>query len=200
MNDYDDDLGFNDDDFDNDFNDDLGFDDNTYSNDPDDLGFDDEVFESGFDEDTDDYPYVKVQGEFSENSDYVENEQGQTYNSEEVDQWQGYISSVQQLVDTGELAYEDAETVLNGVYAEYIQQNDLNNAIAEGIAPSDISDEAWQMYADNFGKMSIKDAVEKTDPFLQGLFEGVEVNHKRIKKNSKKTSRRDPFLEGFDSY
>ena len=129
-------------------------------------------------------------------SEVIENDQGQTFTTEERDYWTGLINEARELVDNGQLSSDNALEVVQGVYGEYLQQRDLEEAVNEGIKPEDVSKEAWKLYEDNIGKMSIKQCMEATDPFLDGfLGDNREKNYKRVTKH-----KVSAFLDGFDSY
>ena len=129
-------------------------------------------------------------------SEVIENDQGQTFTTEERDYWTGLINEARELVDNGQLSSDNALEVVQGVYGEYLQQRDLEEAVNEGIKPEDVSKEAWKLYEDNIGKMTIAQCMEATDVFLDGfLGENRNRSYKRV------TPRKvNPFLEGFDSY
>ena len=128
-------------------------------------------------------------------SEVIENDQGQTFTTEERDYWTGLINEARELVDNGQLSSDNALEVVQGVYGEYLQKRDIEEAFNEGIKPEDVSKEAWKLYEDNIGKMSIKQCMEATDPFLDGfLGDNREKNYKRV------TKHKDSFLDGFDSY
>lgn len=131
-----------------------------------------------------------------EASDIVENDNGQTFSREEVEEWRELVEAANHLISTGELSEENALQVIQGVYGEYLQQRDMQEALEEGLKPGDISSEAWNMYNDNIGKMTIKQCVEATDKFLDGfLGDDRPRSGKRVTK-----SKVEPFLAGFEEY
>lgn len=147
-----------------------------------DLGFDDEEVEV-------------VENKDNEELDYFENENGESYDKEELAEWSDLVRSAENLINNGELDPNEAPRVLQGVYKNYIQKRDLEEAVNQGIKPEDITKEAWEMYENNIGKLSIKQAMDKTDTFLKEFMKDIEV------KNTRKVKRRsDPFLDGFNSY
>ena len=149
-----------------------------------DLGFEDNE-ETETTEYNEDYNSTEV----------IENELGETYSREEVNEWTSLVNSAKHLIQTGELSEHNALETIQGVYGEYLKKRDMNEAMREGLKPSDISKEAWELYEKNIGKMTIKQCVDATDYFLDGLL-GANRNKggKRVTKH-----KIDPFLAGFDS-
>ena len=138
---------------------------------------------------------IEPREDYNSYSEVIENDAGQTFSTEERDYWTGLINEARELVDNGQLSSDNALEVVQGVYGEYLQKRDIEEAFNEGLKPSDISKEAWGLYMQNIGKMSIRQCCEITDHFLQGLFEGVETKQEKRKQRR----RTDSFLEGFDS-
>ena len=135
--------------------------------------------------------------DYNSYSEVVENDQGQSFDSVEVKEWQSLVESAKSLIETGELNQETALETIQGVFGKYLEQRDLEQAVREGIEPSDISKEAMELYMQNIGKMTIAQCIEATDNFLYGFENGANKtrSYKRV------TPRKlNPFLEGFDSY
>ena len=139
---------------------------------------------------------IEPREDYNSYSEVIENDQGQTFTTEERDYWTGLINEARELVDNGQLSSDNALEVVQGVYGEYLQKRDIEEAFNEGLKPSDISKEAWGLYMQNIGKMSIRQCCEATDVFLDGfLGENRNRSYKRV------TPRKvNPFLDGFDSY
>lgn len=121
----------------------------------------------------------------------IENDLGQSYDEEEIEYWNKTVDIANQLIEQGH-DIQDIEGQLEEVYGEYISQRDIMDFINEGGEASQVSQEAWEMYFENKGKLSIKGCVEATDPFLKGLGE-----QKKTQRRTKKY--KDKFLEGFNS-
>ena len=130
-------------------------------------------------------------------SEVIENDQGQTFTTEERDYWTGLINEARELVDNGQLSSDNALEVVQGVYGEYLQKRDIEEAFNEGIKPEDISKEAWELYEKNIGKMTIAQCMEATDHFLYGFEDGANKNRSYKRVTPRKVN---PFLDGFDSY
>ena len=139
---------------------------------------------------------IEPREDYNSYSEVIENDAGQTFSTEERDYWTGLINEARELVDNGQLSSDNALEVVQGVYGEYLQKRDIEEAFNEGLKPSDISKEAWGLYMQNIGKMSIRQCCEATDVFLDGfLGENRNRSYKRV------TPRKvNPFLDGFDSY
>ena len=151
-----------------------------------DLGFEDNE-ETETTEYNEDYNSTEV----------IENELGETYSREEVNEWTSLVNSAKHLIQTGELSEHNALETIQGVYGEYLKKRDIEEAFNEGIKPEDISKEAFELWEQNIGKMNIAQAMEKVDPFLDGFENGANKtrSYKRV------TPRKvDPFLDGFQSY
>lgn len=134
--------------------------------------------------------------DYNSYSEVIENDAGQTFTREEVGEWTSLVNAAKELIEQGQLSEDNALEVIQGVYGEYLQQRDLEEAVREGIEALDISCEAWKLYEQNIGKMTIKQCMEATDYFLDGfLGDNREKNYKRVTKH-----KVDKFLEGFDSY
>ena len=128
-------------------------------------------------------------------SEIVENDLGECYDQEELLELRKLVASANNLIQTGELSEHNALETIQGVYGNYLKRRDMEEAINEGLKPSDVSDEAFEFYLQNLGKYSIKQCCEITDHFLKGLFEGVETKQEKRKQRR----RTDAFLAGFDS-
>ena len=135
--------------------------------------------------------------DYNSYSEVIENDAGQTFTAEERDYWKSLVHEANDLIDRGELANENALGIVQEVYSKYLQERDIEEAFNEGIKPEDVSKEAWKLYEDNIGKMSIKQCMEACDPFLDGFENGANKNrsYKRVTKH-----KVDSFLDGFDSY
>lgn len=139
---------------------------------------------------------IEPREDYNSYSEVIENDQGQTFTTEERDYWTGLINEARELVDNGQLSSDNALEVVQGVYGEYLQKRDIEQAFNQGIKPEDISKEAFKLWEQNVGKMTIAQCIEATDPFLDGfLGDNREKNYKRVTKH-----KVDKFLEGFDSY
>ena len=140
---------------------------------------------------------IEPREDYNSYSEVIENDQGQTFTTEERDYWTGLINEAKELIDQGQLSSDNALEVVQGVYGEYLQQRDIEEAFNQGLKPSDISKEAWKLYEQNIGKMTIAQCMEATDPFLYGFEDGANRNrsYKRVTKH-----KLNPFLDGFDSY
>ena len=135
--------------------------------------------------------------DYNSYSEVVENDQGQTFTAEERDYWKSLVHEANDLINTGELSEHNALETIQGVYGEYLQKRDIEEAFNQGIKPEDISKEAFELWEQNIGKMNIAQAMEKVDPFLEGFENGANKtrSYKRV------TPRKvDPFLDGFQSY
>ena len=130
-------------------------------------------------------------------SEVIENDQGQTFTTEERDYWTGLINEARELIEQGQLSEHNALEVVQEVYGEYLQKRDIEEAFNQGIKPEEISKEAFKLWEQNVGKMTIAQCMEATDPFLDGFENGANKNrsYKRVTKH-----KVDSFLDGFDSY
>ena len=139
---------------------------------------------------------IEPREDYNSYSEVIENDAGQTFSAEEQDYWKSLVHEAKELIEQGQLSSDNALEVVQGVYGEYLQKRDREEAFNEGLKPSDISKEAWGLYMQNIGKMSIRQCCEATDVFLDGfLGENRNRSYKRV------TPRKvDPFLDGFQSY
>ena len=130
-------------------------------------------------------------------SEVIENDQGQTFTTEERDYWTGLINEARELVDNGQLSSDNALGIVQEVYSKYLQERDIEAAFDQGIKPEDVSKEAWELYEKNIGKMTIAQCCEATDPFLYGFEDGANNTRSYKRVSARKL---DPFLDGFQSY
>ena len=126
-----------------------------------------------------------------------ENDEGQVFDKEEVDEWGSLVDAANHLIQEGKLNSEDALGVVQGVfYEQYLPQKDMQEAIKSGLRAEDISDKAWEMYHNNIGKMTLRQAVDSTDDFLDGFYgDDRPALGKRVS-----VKERDAFLSGLSEY
>ena len=135
--------------------------------------------------------------DYNSYSEVIENDAGQTFSAEERDYWTGLINEAKELIEQGQLSSDNALEVVQGVYGEYLQKRDIEEAFNQGIKPEDISKEAFELWEQNVGKMTIAQAMEKVDPFLDGFENGANKTRSYRRVTPRKV---DPFLDGFQSY
>ena len=135
--------------------------------------------------------------DYNSYSEVIENDQGQTFTRAEVDEWTSLVNGAKELIEQGQLSEHNALEVVQGVYGEYLQKRDIEEAFNEGIKPEDISKEAFKLWEQNVGKMTIAQCMEATDPFLDGFEDGANKNRSYKRVTPRKVN---PFLDGFDSY
>ena len=135
--------------------------------------------------------------DYNSYSEILENDLGQSFDSVEVKEWQSLVESAKSLIETGELNQDTALETIQGVFGEYLKERDIEAAFDQGIKPEDISKEAFELWAQNIGKMNIAQAMEKVDPFLDGFENGANKTRSYRRVTPRKVN---PFLEGFDSY
>ena len=130
-------------------------------------------------------------------SEVIENDQGQTFTRAEVNEWTSLVNAAKELIEQGQLLEDNALETIQGVYGEYLQKRDIEEAFNEGIKPEDISKEAFKLWEQNVGKLTIAQDMEKVDPFLEGFENGANKTRSYERVTPRKV---DPFLDGFQSY
>lgn len=121
----------------------------------------------------------------------IENEEGQTFDMYETDYYNRLSKAARECIDLG-YEPEDVEAVMESKFIDFITERDAEEFIAYGGTVDQVSQEAWDLYREKRGTISIKEAVDRTDPFLKGL--GEQKQKQRRTKQYK-----DAFLKGFNS-